>query len=60
MNERIRKLLEQALDALIESDALNHNFVSVSEVETLLHLSEYKIVLQISKSAIAAIEAELV
>lgn len=40
-------------EALSESVALNENFVSVVEPETLLHLSEYRAVIKQARAALA-------
>ena len=40
--------------ALTESLALNENFVSVSEAETLSHLSEHEAVIRQARAALAA------
>ena len=41
-------------EALSESTALNENFVSVVEPETLLHLSEYRAVIKQARAALAS------
>jgi hypothetical protein len=54
VNEDIAEDNAELVAALEESVALNENFVSVSEAETLSHLSEYKAVIKQARAALAA------
>jgi len=51
--KRLKEINAELLDALIESHALNVNWVSVAEIAMLEHLSEYKRVIQQVEAAIA-------
>ena len=52
----MNNVLEQALEALEESHALNVNWVSVAEPEMLSHLSEYRVVIKMGEEAIASLK----
>ncbi len=59
MTPKERAAMQQALEALEESIALNKNWVSDSEPETLAYFSEHKAVIEQGEAVITALREAL-
>ena len=51
--------MKQALEALEETTALNENWVSIADQESLEHLHEHRVVIKMGNTTIAALRATI-